>query len=479
MHNINLFPRMILLRKLGALLVLVTLLLGAVQPALAQAGDSGVEGTPAVIIKVFKFEDKNFNQVQDAGEGPLAGWQFSLLLPDGSRYLAVSGEDGYARFTNLPLLEGSYQVSETLQNGWTNTTPLTQSRVRSQADPWMIWRVVFGNAQTGVIKIIKFNDLDGDGVWDEASEGGLGGIEFVLYRLEGESWVEAGRGVSNANGRLVFTHLPLGTYRVEEILSGDYQNTTPLVQEQSVGAEGFRVFYFGNQLLPKEFGDLPALFGITTLAENGARHLPGNAKLGALVDVELDGQPSLDARQDDTSNQTDEDGVQGVFAAPDYWNSGQGTVAVTVSGDAGCFNAWLDVWNSATNTIGGDNDFGDSGEGWSEHAIVNLLLEPGAHTLNFPLPQRSSSPDIFARFRLSPLVDGSCAAYAGQELLLGLQTGGEVEDMLFRFGPTAVELSGFSAETSDSHPLLVLGVLWLVGLSILTLALDMQVRHRH
>lgn len=357
--------------QLISLAVVLAFLAGAIFPAAAWASTTGL------IIKAYKFEDKNGNQVQDAGEGPLAGWKFTLQLPDGSTVFALTGVDGFAVFSGVTALFGEYRVTETLQPDWTNTTPLAQSKLRSETDAWITWRVDFG-----------------------------------------------------------------------------------------------------NQLLAKDFGDLPAGYGITTLAENGARNLPGSMWLGAMMDDELNGQPSPDARQDDQNNLTDEDGVRGVFSAPDFWNNGQGTIQVTVSGGAGCFNAWLDVWSSATGSVGVDYDFADSGAGWSEHAIVNLLLEPGVHTLSFPLPLRATSPDIYARFRLSPPVDGGCGAYDGQDLLHGLQTGGEVEDMQFRFGPTAVELAGFSAEASARSPLLVLGLIWLIGLALLTLALDMRVHHR-
>lgn len=460
--------------KLATLALVCTLLIGAILPA---AGLAGVPG--GITVKAFKFNDANFNEVQDAGEEPLAGWQFSLYTPDGSMFQAVTGTDGFARFLDVPALLGEYRVTETPQPGWTNTTPLTQTHQRTENDLWLVWAVRFGNAQTSVIKVIKFHDLDGDGVLDEATETGLAGIEFILTQLDGESWVEVGRGFTGVLGRLAFTGLPSGTYRIQEILTGEYVNTTPLVQEIILGNNDRQAVYFGNKLLPRDFGDLPEAYGLTTLIENGARHLPGNLWLGSIVDQELDGLPSLDARQDDNDGLSDEDGVQGVFTAPDYWNAGQATLQVTVSGEAGCFNAWMDVWNSAANGVGLDYDFADSGEGWSEHAIVNQYLEVGVHTLTFALPLRQSSPDIFARFRLSPAVDGSCEAYAGQDLLTGLQEDGEVEDMQFRFSPTAVELSGFSAESSMNNPMIVLGLIWLVGLGLLVLALDMREHNQH
>ena len=54
-------------------------------------------------IKVYKFDQST--------EAPLSGAEFTLTGPDGQKYTAVSGSDGYAYFNGLA--EGVYSLQET------------------------------------------------------------------------------------------------------------------------------------------------------------------------------------------------------------------------------------------------------------------------------------------------------------------------------------------------------------------------------
>ena len=93
-----------------------------------------------------------------------------------------------------------------------------------------------------------------------------------------------------------------------------------------------------------DLGDLPAIYGMTTLAQNGAGHLsPGTTiQMGTLVDGESDGQTSSNADGDDYLNLNDEDGV--TFTG--VWNDTSGHVDVNVVGSVnGCLSAWLDWHN--------------------------------------------------------------------------------------------------------------------------------------
>ena len=61
---------------------------------------------------------------------------------------------------------------------------------------------------------------------------------------------------------------------------------------------------------PTDWGDAPSSYG-TDLGMNGARHglVDGGPRLGALVDGEVDGLPTIGADGDDRSGFSDEDGV--------------------------------------------------------------------------------------------------------------------------------------------------------------------------
>ena len=95
----------------------------------------------------------------------------------------------------------------------------------------------------GSIVVHKFQD-DGAtvGTWDPG-EIMLEGWEFVLTDATG---TEAGRGVTDENGELVFADLPLGTYEVTETLEDGWSSTTGLAQEVVVGIGDPGCLWFGN-----------------------------------------------------------------------------------------------------------------------------------------------------------------------------------------------------------------------------------------
>jgi len=94
-----------------------------------------------------------------------------------------------------------------------------------------------------------------------------------------------------------------------------------------------------GQARAMDFGDAPEEFYNTLLKDDGARHYVGGLYMGALVDVEADGQPDLAAMGDDDAGDSDEDGVEfdGLLT-----QCQQVSVTITSSGD-GYVDAWLDL----------------------------------------------------------------------------------------------------------------------------------------
>ena len=78
----------------------------------------------------------------------------------------LTDENGELLFSDLAL--GKYTVTETLQDGWTNTTPLSQDVTVVAGETAELW---FGNVEIpdpeGDLIVHKFHDLDEDGVYDE------------------------------------------------------------------------------------------------------------------------------------------------------------------------------------------------------------------------------------------------------------------------------------------------------------------------
>ncbi len=304
----------------------------------------------------------------------------------------------------------------------------------------------------GSIKVVKFEDLNGDGVWQSTVEPVIPNWPFTLSQLVNSQWVVVASGVTDLSGHLYFYNLLPGTYQATEGSNIEYHNTTPVSQQTDLVAGQQVILYFGNRLRDVDFGDLPDNYNMTSRAQNGARHQPGAIFLGALTDTELDGVPSPYANSDDLTNLADEDGIVPVANPPNYWTQGQGAVQVTVTGGVGCLFGWVDAWDSNANAPGTDGDFTDSGAGWSEAIIVNLPVNPGTQIVNFALPVGAAKYPVWARFRLVGSFDGDCSFYDANPITThGFAESGEVEDYYFSFTPTAVSLQSFTAEASGAN----------------------------
>jgi PKD repeat protein len=184
------------------------------------------------------------------------------------------------------------------------------------------------------------------------------------------------------------------------------------------GTPGFQIFLNTLVLSSYDFGDLPAAYNLTTLADDGARHFIGDLFLGAAVDGEADGLESINADGDDTNSTDDEDGVSAVGT----WVVGTngGLVDVTASG-AGCLSGWID-WDN-------NNNFSDLGD----DAIVMAEVTAGTNTISFDIPAGTvlANTTFFSRFRLVPDTGTSpdCSDDTPVDLT-GEVSNGEVEDHL-------------------------------------------------
>ena len=174
----------------------------------------------------------------------------------------------------------------------------------------------------------------------------------------------------------------LGLARAQTQLPEESNGTaTPAVYRISTAADAKR-----------DWGDAPAVYP-TTLANNGARHVISlNILLGQLIDAEADGQPSANARGDDTNpagSATDEDGV----ALPARLVPGQAATFVVTVKLTGLTSASLNCWIDFNRS----GNWGQSGE----RVLTNRPVVNGLNTLNFIVPASASVGLTAARFRLS------------------------------------------------------------------------------
>jgi SdrD B-like domain/IPTL-CTERM motif len=161
--------------------------------------------------------------------------------------VVITDADGNFSFTGLP--PDSYRVCETLQAGWTQTAPNTQTvaptgeRIVNCSDApgvsgtgygFLISEGTetfqgndFGNQQiplTGQLSGTKWNDLNGNGSQDP-DEPGLPGWSIHIFRVS--SAQELARAFTDGNGGYSFPNLPAGTYDVCESPTEGWTQTFP------------------------------------------------------------------------------------------------------------------------------------------------------------------------------------------------------------------------------------------------------------
>jgi uncharacterized repeat protein (TIGR01451 family) len=153
-----------------------------------------------------------------------------------------------------------------------------------------------------------------------------------------------------------------------------------------------------------DLGDAPDSYSTTVAAGGPNHHVIAGFSLGATVDSESEGQPSVGA----TGDGADEDGV-GLPASLVACSSVN--LTVTLTNTAGVATPRLDAWID----FDGDGAFGDP----RDRVATGLALVGGANNLPVNVPCDARSAATYARFRLSS---------AGTAAPGGPAADGEVED---------------------------------------------------
>lgn len=194
-------------------------------------------------LVVRKFEDLDEDGTWDEGEPLLEGWDFTVYdAQDVQIGTGTTDANGWIMWEGLP--EGEVTVVETLETGWVNTTPISQTTTIVGGETAFLF---FGNVaevlapETGNVLIHKFLDDNENGVLD-TGEQFLSGWSFVVR--DGAGAVVA-TGSTNTAGELAF-ELPVGAYTVTETLAAGWTNTTALTQNFTVVAGQTAHVFFGN-----------------------------------------------------------------------------------------------------------------------------------------------------------------------------------------------------------------------------------------
>lgn len=190
-----------------------------------------------------KYNDTNRNGIYEPGvDMPVQGVTIHLMQDGMSLEQVVTDANGQFEFLNLH--PGTYVVHETLPMGRINTTPTS---VTVEVTSGNTSNVIFLNApilpkEEGIIRGIKFNDSNRNGIYDPAVDAGISGVTINLFLdnvLEGST-------VTNATGYYEFTGLAPGTYVVQEVLPSGRFDTTPINVTVSVTHGDIKTVNFGN-----------------------------------------------------------------------------------------------------------------------------------------------------------------------------------------------------------------------------------------
>ncbi len=192
-------------------------------------------------ICIFKFNDLNGDGKQDPNEPPLAGWQFTVSpapLPPTTSPVTTGPQGSICFGVAAP---GTYTITEQVQSGWTVTTPNPQTVT---VTPGQLVNVSFGNRpQPGEICVVKFEDLDGDGVRD-TNEPLLAGWQFTVTDASSNP---VGTITTGQTQPTCLKSVAPGTYTVTETVQSGWTVTTPNPQTVTVAPATSSVVEFGNK----------------------------------------------------------------------------------------------------------------------------------------------------------------------------------------------------------------------------------------
>jgi len=205
---------------------------------------------------------------------PLTGWTISLYQNQTLLASQVTTAEGY-KFDNLS--PGAYSLSEGLLSGWTQISIPSSVVITAGQDST---NNNFINFLNGNIAGYKWNDLDGNGAWDN-EEPPIEGWKIYLDRPDGPDIYD----LTNASGHYYFGDLGPGTYRVYEEVQPSWTQTAPSGSEYIIdmtqGAQGLNNpnYNFGNQRLPV------TIKGYKVICENES-DLPNWGNHGSTIDAD-------------------------------------------------------------------------------------------------------------------------------------------------------------------------------------------------
>ncbi|MBU5690328.1 MAG: prealbumin-like fold domain-containing protein, partial [Candidatus Aenigmatarchaeota archaeon] len=108
-------------------------------------------------------------------------------------------------------------------------------------------------ASCGYLKIFKFYDSNGNGVWEEGEEP-FPGIGFEIQYPDGHKE----KFYTGEDGYVLLKSLPFGKYRIRELLPDGWEVTTPEEVEVDIKSESLVEVKYGNRQVPVKPSNTPS-----------------------------------------------------------------------------------------------------------------------------------------------------------------------------------------------------------------------------
>ena len=310
-----------------------------------------------IVHKIIDADGIIEGEGADADQTPGENWEMDVDGNDEDTSDPISqNTDSNGDTTFDPLNTGSYDVTETLQDGYDLVDAFCEGE-NGSSDGETIYAVELGtndtvectflNSPNGSIHGQKWNDLDGNGEKDENEEF-LSGWRIFIDENENQTWDEGEEYVFTDSGEELgwywFEHLFPGTYTVcEETQDGWAQTSSPICHTVELpngpntctSPEQLNVVFgetcdFGNQFVN------PDLLITKTNNTGGADQSPGGnvtftitvtATESAVLDAVVTDLPSLGFTYRPGSWSATKNGLpfaipEPVYASPGTWNLG-------------------------------------------------------------------------------------------------------------------------------------------------------------
>jgi hypothetical protein len=193
-------------------------------------------------ICILKYEDLNSNGIRDQGEPGVEGWPMELETPDDELLdIGYTNADGVVCFDDL--MPGEYEVSEMDIEGWTHTTDDDVAVTLMSGD---VVSVSFGNFRNVSLVIFKYEDMNGNGVYDNDDEP-ISGWQFVV---SGPAFEVPLVLTTDEDGLIMVWIDMAGEYVITEESPAGWVHTSPESGMVTLDIES------GDQLSPIEFGNM-------------------------------------------------------------------------------------------------------------------------------------------------------------------------------------------------------------------------------